>query len=549
MPLEKTVEVTHLVLVPLDTVFARMRVSYNWIYDNSYVVSKIHYESEGGGFLGVATISIWDMHSHLIPTPLWATNIFSHGSKKEKTYYPKLVTILYGGDTFEGIKVDGFDAMNIIIEGWAGLSIPMGLPFPPVPFYETNSICFQLDYTEVPDLPIEAPDLELAYLCSPGELLVYDAQGRVTGLINGDVKNEIPNSSYCNNSIILLPSSESYRYNVAGTEEGTYGLMVASIIEEVNNSFTATDISTSTNATQYTIDWEALAQGEKGVTIQIDSDGDGTFEQNITTDDTFKPPNASFTYSPAHPVVNEAIIFNASESKDHDGYITNYKWEFGDGNLTDTTAPIINHKYALAGDYTVNLTVTDDDGATNATAKMITVSGMPDLIITEKWLCWPDNCMICYNVTNIGIGTAPACHNATLYVDGVAVVHDHVPVALAPGKSYLGCFDGYTWAYTPPSDNITVCADNNEALVELDETNNCLTNIWMCGDVNGDGKVTMSDVRKVFNRYLDPNYPLDLPWAADVNGDGKVTMSDVRKVFNRYLDPGYDLNCCCEGEE
>ena len=169
---------------------------------------------------------------------------------------------------------------------------------------------------------------------------------------------------------------------------------------------------------------------------------------------------------------------------------------------------------------------------------------VPDLVITEKWVCWPDNCTICYNVTNIGEGTASACHNTALYVNDVAVAHDYVPVDLAPGESYTGCFDGYEWGYTPPSDNITVCADNNETLEELDETNNCLTNIWMCGDVNCDGKVTMSDVRKVFNRYLDPNYPLVLSWAADVNCDGKVTMSDVRKVFNRYLDPGYGLNCC-----
>jgi hypothetical protein len=153
--------------------------------------------------------------------------------------------------------------------------------------------------------------------------------------------------------------------------------------------------------------------------------------------------------------------------------------------------------------------------------------------------------MICYNVTNTGDGTAPACHNTTLYVDGVAVAHDHVPVDLAPGESYTGCFNGYDWGYTPPSDEIKVCADNNETVGETNETNNCLANIWMCGDVNSDGKVTMSDVRKVFNRYLDPNYPLDLPWAADVNGDGKVSMSDVRKVFNRFLDPSYDLNCCC----
>jgi hypothetical protein len=169
-----------------------------------------------------------------------------------------------------------------------------------------------------------------------------------------------------------------------------------------------------------------------------------------------------------------------------------------------------------------------------------------DLIITEKWLCWPDNCTVCYNVTNIGDGTAPACHNTALYVDSEEVAHDHVPVDLAPGESYSGCFNGFVWTYTPPSDDITVCADSNESIDELDEDNNCLPNIWMCGDVNGDGKVTMPDVRKVFNRYLDPNYPLDLPWAADVNCDGKVTMSDVRKVFNRYLDPSYDLNCCCE---
>ncbi|NQE53827.1 hypothetical protein C5S29_09560, partial [ANME-1 cluster archaeon GoMg3.2] len=55
---------------------------------------------------------------------------------------------------------------------------------------------------------------------------------------------------------------------------------------------------------------------------------------------------------------------------------------------------------------------------------------------------------------------------------------------------------------------------SGDDLVELDKTNNCLTNIWMCGDVNC---------------------------------DGKVTMSDVRNVFNRYFDPGYELNCCCGG--
>ncbi|MGB2840901.1 MAG: CARDB domain-containing protein [Halobacteriota archaeon] len=76
------------------------------------------------------------------------------------------------------------------------------------------------------------------------------------------------------------------------------------------------------------------------------------------------------------------------------------------------------------------------------------VEEKPDLVITEKWVCWPENCTICYNITNIGNGTAPAGHNTTLYVDGIEVAHDQVPVDLAPNESYIGCFEGYDWIYT-----------------------------------------------------------------------------------------------------
>ena len=49
--------------------------------------------------------------------------------------------------------------------------------------------------------------------------------------------------------------------------------------------FTADDISTAPKVVhQYTVDWEALSLGEEGVIIKIDSDGDGIFEQTITTD-------------------------------------------------------------------------------------------------------------------------------------------------------------------------------------------------------------------------------------------------------------------------
>jgi hypothetical protein len=191
----------------------------------------------------------------------------------------------------------------------------------------------------------------------------------------------------------------------------------------------------------------------------------------------------------------------------------------------DTITVDIDTTGLSEGLHTCDITISSNDGSGTFTVR-VNIVPKPDLIITEKWLCWPDNCTICYNVRNTGDGTAPAGHNTALYVDDVEVAHDHVPVDLAPGESYIGCFDGYVWTYTPPSDNITVCADNNEALDELDEDNNCLTNIWMCGDVRKDGYVTAWDVA-VLNSYVAGIGELEVErkWAGDVRTGGYIYYS------------------------
>jgi hypothetical protein len=124
-------------------------------------------------------------------------------------------------------------------------------------------------------------------LCSPGELRVNDSQGRVTGLVNGEVKMEIPNSYYFYSSrtVTIFFQNDSYAAEVVGTGEGTYGLEITSVEDGKATTFTATAIPTSLDAThQYTLDWDALSQGEEGVTVKVDSDGDSVFEQTITAD-------------------------------------------------------------------------------------------------------------------------------------------------------------------------------------------------------------------------------------------------------------------------
>jgi PKD repeat protein len=82
------------------------------------------------------------------------------------------------------------------------------------------------------------------------------------------------------------------------------------------------------------------------------------------------PPVASFSFQ-----VNEKsriVSFDASASRDSDGTIKEYNWNFGDGLAGAGMKP--SHTYNYEGTFYVTLTVTDNGGATDTTAKDVTMS-------------------------------------------------------------------------------------------------------------------------------------------------------------------------------
>jgi len=94
-----------------------------------------------------------------------------------------------------------------------------------------------------------------------------------------------------------------------------------------------------------------------------------------------RPPIAQFTETAEIVDTDVVISFNASESYDSDGYVVSYFWDFGDG--TNGTGVIVNHAYIDDDNYTVTLTVTDDDGATasvNATKTVLNRSPIASFI-------------------------------------------------------------------------------------------------------------------------------------------------------------------------
>ena len=98
----------------------------------------------------------------------------------------------------------------------------------------------------------------------------------------------------------------------------------------------------------------------------------GSVEVKVTSN---SPPEAAFVFSPENPKTGETVYFNAAESKDTDGHIVKYEWDFGDGKTS--TGERVRHSYTTPNSYWVILTVYDNNGAKDSESKKISISLPP----------------------------------------------------------------------------------------------------------------------------------------------------------------------------
>jgi Bacterial Ig-like domain/PKD domain/Calcineurin-like phosphoesterase len=69
---------------------------------------------------------------------------------------------------------------------------------------------------------------------------------------------------------------------------------------------------------------------------------------------------------------------DASDSSDPDGNVVSYAWRFGDG--ATGSGAITSHTYSSAETFTIELTVTDDQGATDTVSHAVTVGSSGDTV-------------------------------------------------------------------------------------------------------------------------------------------------------------------------
>lgn len=111
--------------------------------------------------------------------------------------------------------------------------------------------------------------------------------------------------------------------------------------------------------------------GDPSVQLRTPGTPDGPGSGNLT-------PRAQFTYS-----ANLLQVTFTDTSYDNDGSIASWLWNFGDGYTSTTQHPV--HTYAASGNYTVTLTVTDNEGASDDDVQTIQVSDgtEPELFVQD----------------------------------------------------------------------------------------------------------------------------------------------------------------------
>jgi PKD repeat protein/5-hydroxyisourate hydrolase-like protein (transthyretin family) len=182
--------------------------------------------------------------------------------------------------------------------------------------------------------------------------------------------------------------------------------------------------NTYANTTSLSLGLDEPGQYTMELLVEDDDGATDTATQSFTVTEA-QPPTAAFTTTPNDPETGQTVTFDASQSTDPDGQITSYEWtangvSIGSGEtITDT--------FTNPGNYTIGLTVEDNDGLTDTANQTITVTeaNQPP---TASFTVSPQNPVVGQNTTFQSTGSDP---------DGQIV--------------------NYSWAFTGPNDyNVTI---------------------------------------------------------------------------------------------
>jgi len=275
---------------------------------------------------------------------------------------------------------------------------------------------------------------------------------------------------------------------------------------------------------------------------QTGSDGIGDTPRIIDVNNTDHYPlmspfsnsslSVTISSSSAALVTGQFQLFKSTASG---GTLTyTYQWYLNGSAVPGATYGIWTFWPTSAGSYTVYVQV-DDSLGTQVTSNIANVTVKNSLVhdvavtnvtipVSEAYQGWVVN----VNVTVVNFGNATESFSVTLNYNGTSIAT--LPVnGLAPNSTQTLVF---VWNTTNvPCGNYTMEAETLLAPGETNLANSVLVDgtlrIKIMGDINGDGKVDMSDIMTLVNAF--GSYPGHPRWnaACDLMQDGRIDLADI----------------------
>jgi len=289
-----------------------------------------------------------------------------------------------------------------------------------------------------------------------------------------------------------------------------------------------------TNATGPIVEHAYIDNGSYLVSLTVTDDDGATNSTSSTKTILNRSPIAIFTVSSETTYPSQSIVFNATQSYDPDGIITAYLWDFGDN--VNASGSVVEHAYDAEGNYTVTLTVVDDDGAMDsATATQIVLRrDVAALAVTASKNLIGTGFLVILNVTVENQGDYTETLNITAYAN--ATIIQTQTILLASGNySYVTLL----WNTTSfPKGNYTLSVTVDLVPGETDTVDNLLIDSWVLvtipGDADGDRDVDIFDIVLVAIFYgldeLDPQFNPN----CDLNCDGYIDIFDIVLAAGHY---------------
>jgi PKD repeat protein len=174
-----------------------------------------------------------------------------------------------------------------------------------------------------------------------------------------------------NYSIDVSPADSSPNLDILAQLTDGQGNLVASSnpLSSLATNITATDLP----AGEYFLTIDGAGEGDPLVTGYTDYASLGHYTISGTLPDAGGQgaPVASVSAAPLSGKTPLTVYFDGSGSSDPDGSITEYNWDFGDGNYA--VGSVVSNVYYAPGSYTASLQVTDDSNLANTASAVVTV--------------------------------------------------------------------------------------------------------------------------------------------------------------------------------